>query len=196
MKRIIVGITGASGSILAKGVISSLLEQGAEVHVVATKLGDEVFAYELDQSLDFYLSNLSALYPDRITRYPIHGLFSPIASGSFDIDAMVVVPCSMGTLGKIAHGTSDHLLGRAADVCLKEKRPLVLVVRETPLSSLHLENMLSLSRNGAVILPPVPAFYNKPQDIDTLIKHSVSRILRSVGMTSPDHVSWTGPVSK
>lgn len=192
MKRIIVGITGASGSILAKGVIESLLEHHVEVHVVATRLGEEVFAFELDEALTTFIARCSEHFPQQIILHPLQGLFAPIASGSFDMDGMIVVPCSMGTLGKIAHGTSDHLLGRAADVSLKEKRPLVLVVRETPLSSLHLENMLSLSRNGAVILPPVPAYYNKPEDIETLVKHTVARILRSVGITSKDHVHWQG----
>lgn len=191
MKRIVVGITGASGSILAKGVIETLLKSGHEVHLVVSPQGEKVLAYELECSFSNYIADLKALSP-KFCHYDSQNLFAAISSGSFHTDGMIVVPCSMGTLGKIAGGTSDNLLCRAADVTLKEQRPLVLVARETPLSSLHLENMLKLSRNGAIILPPVPAYYNRPKDLETLIEHTVGRILKSAKIENPLYAVWHG----
>lgn len=191
MKRIVIGITGASGSVLAKGVIEALLIGGHEVHLVVSPMGQKVLPYELETDFETFIEDLKAL-SSKLILHPIEDLFASISSGSFHTDGMIIVPCSMGTLGKIAGGISDNLLCRAADVTLKEQRPLILVARETPLSSLHLENMLKLSRNGAVILPPVPAFYNRPKDLQTLIDHSVGRILKSAKIENPLYEVWQG----
>lgn len=191
MKRIVVGITGASGSILAKGVIEALLTGGHEVHLVVSEQGKKVLAYELEKDFSNFMNELKTL-SSKLYLHETGDLFASISSGSFHTDGMIVVPCSMGTLGKIAGGTSDNLLCRAADVTLKEQRPLILVARETPLSSLHLENMLKLSRNGAVILPPVPAYYNRPKDLETLINHTIGRILKSAKIENPLYAVWHG----
>ena len=115
-----------------------------------------------------------------------------ISSGSFKTDGMIVAPCSAKTLAAIAHGVGDNLIHRAADVILKERRKLVLAVREAPLSDIHLENMLRLSRMGAVVLPPVPAFYTKPQTLDDVVNHTVARLLDQFGIESPGLARWTG----
>ena len=118
--------------------------------------------------------------------------FSKIASGSFPTRGMVVAPCSMGLLGRVASGTSDSLIERAADVTLKERRRLILLARESPLSSIHLENMLTLSRAGAVIMPPVPAFYMKPESIDDLIHQTLCRVMDLLGLDSDPEERWNG----
>jgi 4-hydroxy-3-polyprenylbenzoate decarboxylase len=115
-----------------------------------------------------------------------------ISSGSFKTDGMIVAPCSAKTLAAIAHGVGDNLIHRAADVILKERRKLVLAVREAPLSDIHLENMLRLSRMGAVVMPPVPAFYTRPKTLDDLVNHTVARLLDQFGIESPGLVRWTG----
>lgn len=190
MKKIIVAVTGASGSILAQKMIRELVALGHEVHLISTDQGKKVFEYELDMSIEAYVDAWTA--ENKLIYHDNQNFFSPLASGSYAVDAMIIVPCSMGTLGKIRSVTSDHLICRAADVMLKEKRPLVMVVRETPLSSLHLENMLHLSQAGALIMPPVPAYYNKPKDIDEMTSHTVGRILSTVGIQSREHKTWKG----
>lgn len=190
MKRIVVGLTGASGSILAYTVIQKLLENGHEVHFVASKLGERVMAYELERR---YLDILADFKVN--PNFVVHdneNLFASISSGSFLVDAMCIVPCSMGTLGKIAGGISDSLICRAADVTLKERRSLVLVIRETPLSGIHLENMVKLNRYGATIMPPVPAYYNKPKTVDDIVIGSAARILRTLGVIIDDYKVWSG----
>jgi len=172
MKRVIVGLTGASGSLLAQSVIDQLLTLGHEVHFVASKLGEKVMAYELET--------------------PYETVLAAISSGSFPIDGMCIVPCSMGTLGKIASGITDTLICRAADVSLKERRPLVLMTRETPLNGIHLENMLKLSRYGAVIMPPVPAFYNRPQTVTAIVEQTAARALRTLGIMTEAYPVWNG----
>ncbi len=190
MKRIVVGLTGASGSILAYTVIQKLLENGHEVHLVASTLGERVMAYELERR---YLDVLADFKEN--PNFVVHdndNLFASISSGSYLVDAMCIVPCSMGTLGKIANGISDSLICRAADVTLKERRSLVLVIRETPLSGIHLENMLKLNRYGATIMPPVPAYYNKPKTVDEIVTQSAARILRTLGVIIDDYKVWSG----
>lgn len=191
MKKIIVGVTGASGSVYADRLIRALLFSGHEVHLVATVHGESVCAFELDKAFQELVQGYRLLSGN----FHLHlntNLFSQIASGSAVMDAMVVVPCSMGTLSKIRYGTSDSLLTRAADVMIKENRRLVIVPRETPLSPIHLENMLSLSRLGVVILPVIPAFYLKPQTLDEMIGHSVDRILQTIGVENPNRRVWEG----
>lgn len=190
MKRIVVGLTGASGSILAYTVIQKLLENGHEVHLVASTLGERVMAYELERRYQDILTDFK-----KNPNFVVHdndNLFASISSGSYLVDAMCIVPCSMGTLGKIAGGISDSLICRAADVTLKERRPLVLVIRETPLSGIHLENMLKLNRYGATIMPPVPAYYNKPKTVADIVTGSAARILRTLGVIIDDYKVWSG----
>ncbi len=197
MKKIIVGITGASGSIFAHRLIESLLELGHEVHLVATANGEKVCEYELNQSFKSLVKHYQSISisegttNSRLFIYDNEDLFSKIASGSYHTDAMVVLPCSMGTLARISQGLSDNLLNRAADVMIKEQRKLVLVTRESPLSPIHLENMLKLSRLGVVIMPPVPAFYNKPATLSESIDMSVGRILENLNVENPHHKVWS-----
>lgn len=189
MKKIIVGVTGASGSILAHRFIETLLSDGHEVHLVVTQNGEAVCAYELEQSMDQLILGYQSL-EGQIFIYSNHDLFARISSGSFRTDAMVVIPCSMGTLSKVAQGTSDTLITRAADVMLKENRRLILITRESPLSSIHLENMLKLSHMGVTIMPPLPSFYNKPKTLEDSIDNSVGRILDSLGIENSYHKVW------
>ncbi len=190
MKKIIVGVTGASGSVFAHKLIEALLELGHEVHLVYTDNGQKVTEFELDNSLTSLLEHYGQINRENLYLYENGDLFSRIASGSYGVDAMVIVPCSMGTLAKVAHGISEHLITRAADVMIKENRKLVMVTRESPLSSIHLENMLKLSKIGVVIMPPVPAFYNKPSTLEESILLSVGRILELLGIDNPHHRVW------
>ena len=193
MRKFMVGITGASGSIFADRLIEVLLMQGHEVFLVVTSNGEKVSIFELETPFETLMEKyrkLAESYRGRITVCPNNDMFSSIASGSVKVDAMIIVPCSMGTLGKIAHGISDSLLIRAADVAVKEHRKLVLVTRETPLSSIHLENMLKLSRLGVIMMPPVPAFYSKPTTLDESINLSVGRILDTINVENSYHKRW------
>ena len=189
MKKIIVGITGASGSLLAKRLIESLIERNIEVHCVITSHGREVFEYELSESFNDFVK---ALQSPLLNSYSNDSMFAPIASGSFDFDAMLIIPCSMGSLAKIAHGISDNLLARAADVALKEKRPLFIIPRETPLSTLHLRNMLILSELGVTIMPPMPAYYNHPSSLSEITDLTIGRILEKLGIQNEMHKIWKG----
>ena len=154
--RLIVGVTGASGSIFAVKLLERLQGSGIETHLVLSQWGARTLVHETNYSVQ----QVQALATER---YPIGDVGAAIASGSFLTLGMVIVPCSMRTLGAIAHGVGDNLIHRAADVVLKERRRLVLAVREAPLSEIHLENMLKLARMGVSICPPTPAFYNQPQ---------------------------------
>jgi 4-hydroxy-3-polyprenylbenzoate decarboxylase len=189
MKKIIVGITGASGSILAHRFIEALLFLNNEVHLVITPNGEKVCEYELEQSFEEMLEFYKKL-GGKIYYYQNDDLFARISSGSYKTDAMVIIPCSMGTLGKVANGISDTLLTRTADVMIKEDRRLILITRESPLSSIHLENMLKLSRIGVTIMPPVPSFYNKPKNLEESISLTVGRILQNIDIENPYHKVW------
>lgn len=191
MANYIVGITGASGSIYAVRLLQELLNRGHAVHLVVTPNGSRVLTYELQLDLNQYLHQ-QGVNADSLIRYEPDDLFAAIASGSFKTDGMVVIPCSMATLGGIATGTSGHLLGRAADVCLKERRKLILVARETPLSTIHLRNMLSLSEAGAVLLPAVPGFYHHPQKLEDLVGFVVGKVLDSLNLEHQLFVRWQG----
>lgn len=190
MSRYIVGVTGASGSVYGIKVIRALLEKGHEVHLVITDNGKKVITYETGLGEKELLEELSA-WKENIILHDNRDLFSSIASGSYITEGMVVVPCSMATLGEIAQGVSKTLLGRAADVCLKEKRKLVLVPRETPLNSIHLKNMLTLSQSGAIILPAMPAFYNRPETIEDMVDFIAGRILSSLGVENTLYKEWS-----
>jgi 4-hydroxy-3-polyprenylbenzoate decarboxylase len=186
MKKIVLAITGASGSIYGIKLMEALVAANHQVHLVVSSQGEKVVQYELES-----LENILGQYIDKDLIYHDNAdLFSSIASGSFKTDGMIIAPCSMGTLGKIAYGISDSLLTRVSDVCIKEGRPLIMVTRETPLSPIHLENMLKLYRLGCTIFPPVPAFYTHPESLDTVIDQTVARILSLLDIQHPSYTSW------
>jgi 4-hydroxy-3-polyprenylbenzoate decarboxylase len=169
-RRLIVGISGASGVIFGVRLLEALQALPVETHLVMTRTAEVTLAHETDLKVADVrrLANVA---------YKIDDLAGAISSGSFRTMGMVVVPCSMRSLGEIAHGISNNLLTRSADVVLKERRRLVLVARETPIHTIHLRNMTTLSEMGAVIAPPMPAFYSKPKTVDDIIDHTVGRLL-------------------
>ena len=169
-KRLIVGITGATGTIFGVRILQILHGSGVETHLVVSKWAARTLTHETPHSLK-YVQSLAT------QNYGIGAQGAAISSGSFVTLGMVIAPCSMRTLAAIAHGLGDNLIHRAADVILKERRKLVLVVRESPFNEIHLENMLKLARMGVVILPPVPAFYNNPQSLDDMINHIAMRVI-------------------
>ena len=183
--KIIVGITGASGSIYATRLIDVLIEKQCEVHVVATNSGWQVLEYECGVTK-------TDLKKKVLSVHEVDNIGASIASGSFKTDAMVILQCSMKTLGCIANGISDNLLIRAADVMLKENRPLLIVPRETPLNAIHLENMLKLSKIGVRIIPAAPGFYHKPQKLEDLIDMMVGKICDSLGVEHNLFARWKG----
>lgn len=182
---LVVGITGASGAIYAVRLIQTLCALGRTVHLTMSPSAVTVLRQELSVSVDLDRMDLTVLgesAPGKLI-YHHHADFSAgIASGSFPTAGMVVVPCSMSTLGAIAHGVTQNLITRAADVHLKERRKLVLVPRETPLSLIHLENMLQVTRAGAIVLPAMPGWYHRPRDLDDLVWFVVSRICDQLGV--------------
>jgi 4-hydroxy-3-polyprenylbenzoate decarboxylase len=180
--RVIVGITGASGAIYGVGLLALLHKLGHEVHVTVTGNGLAVLRHECGVSADL-LSRFGRVYAS-------DDLFAPIASGSFPVDCMAVAPCSANTLGKIATGIGDNLLTRAASIALKERRRLVLLVREMPLSTIHVENMAALSREGVVIAPPVPGFYSRPRTMADVVAQSVGRTLDLLGVDADVAPRW------
>jgi 4-hydroxy-3-polyprenylbenzoate decarboxylase len=187
--RLVVGITGASGSIYGVRLLERLRGTGIETHLVLSQWAARTLAHETSYSVQ-QVQELAT------ERYPIGDVGAAIASGSFLTMGMIVVPCSMRTLGAIAHGVGDNLIHRAADVVLKERRKLVLAVREAPLSEIHLENMLKLARMGVSICPPTPAFYNHPQSIDDVVDYSVTRLLDQFGLHEAAAKRWSGELRK
>lgn len=186
-KRIIVGISGASGIVYAIDLLQTLrqLKIDVEIHGVVSQWARENLRIETTMGL-------SDLYDLMDYHYANHNMAATIASGSYLIDAMVIVPASMKTVAGIACGFHDSLIGRAADVTLKEQRKLIIVPRETPLSVIHLENLTKLAKLGAHIIPPIPAFYHPPQSIDELIRQQTTKMLDSLGITYPDAERWQG----
>jgi len=188
-RRIIVGITGATGASFGVRLLQALHTAKIESHLVLSKWGQQTIEHETGLSLT-QLRDLATV---------VHGagnMASTISSGSFLTDGMVIAPCSVRTLAAVASGNGENLVHRAADVVLKERRKLVLVVRETPLSEIHLENMLKLARIGATILPPMPAFYNKPQTIDDIVDHVVARVLDQFGIPAEFAKRWDGQMTR
>jgi flavin prenyltransferase len=169
-RRLIVAITGATGSIYGIRLLQALRGSDVETHLVVSGWGARTLVHETPYTLAQVRALATCSYRERDQG-------AALSSGSFLTAGMVVAPCSMRTLSAIAHGQAENLIHRAADVVLKERRRLVLLVREAPLSDIHLENMLKLSRMGAIVSPPVPAFYNRPQSIDDLVNHTVQRVL-------------------
>jgi 4-hydroxy-3-polyprenylbenzoate decarboxylase len=184
-KRLIVAITGATGAIFGVRLLEALKAAQVETHLVLSKWGQQTVEHETGLTL--------ADLQERAT--VVHGtanMAATISSGSFHTDGMVIAPCSMRTVGAIAHSNGDNLVHRAADVVLKERRKMVLVPRETPLSEIHLENLLKLARMGVVILPPVPAFYNRPASIDDIVNHVVARVLDQFDIEASFARRWDG----
>ena len=190
---VVVGISGASGSAIANGVIDALLKMRRPVVVTASAAARMVWHQEMDISFGEALENWSDA--GDFTYYAPADIQAPIASGSFPTHSMAIVPCSMSTVAAIAHGFSDNLIRRAADVCIKERRPLTIVPRETPLSAIHLENMAALARLGITVLPPEPPFYLKPQSLDDVVEYIVQKTLASLGLidTLPEAMQYDGP---
>ncbi|MFI6649002.1 non-oxidative hydroxyarylic acid decarboxylases subunit B [Streptomyces sp. NPDC050529] len=184
--RLVVGMTGATGAILGVRlleVLGGLAE--VETHLVLSRWARSTVELETGRSAR-EVAELADVFHDPADQG------ASISSGSFPTDGMVIVPCSMKTLAGVRTGYAEGLVARAADVTLKERRPLVLVPRETPLSEIHLENMLALSRMGARIVPPMPAFYNHPASVDDIVDHLVSRMLDQFGLAAPRARRWEG----
>lgn len=184
-KKLIIGMTGASGAIYGLRLLEVLAESDVETHLVVSKWAQQTIEHETGKNLD-HLRGLAD------HSYGANDMGAEISSGSAPGDGMVVVPCSMRSVGAIASGVGDHLVHRAADVALKERRKLVLVARETPLNDIHLENLLKLSRMGVVVMPPVPAFYSHPKTIDDIVDHTVMRILDQFDIASDLVARWQG----
>jgi 4-hydroxy-3-polyprenylbenzoate decarboxylase len=189
MRRFVVGISGASGVIYGIRLMQLLREHpDIEIHLVITRSGGVTLRLE---NPEWELARVHQLA--RVVHRE-GDIAASIASGSFAVEAMVVAPCSMRSLAAIAHGLSDNLLVRAADVMLKERRKLVLVTRETPLHAVHLKNMLAVTEMGGIILPPVAAFYHQPRTVQDLVDHVVGKILDTLGIPHSLFPPWTGPV--
>ncbi len=183
--KIVVGISGGSGAIYGISLLKALKELNMETHLVVTTMGEYVMNHECGISLD-ELKGLATYYHDN------KNFAAPIASGSFKIDKTIILPCSMKTLSSIANGFSDSLLSRACDVAIKEGRKLILVPRETPLNSIHLENMLKLSRVGVTIFPPAPGFYNHPESIEDIVLNITGRLLDMLDIENNLVNRWNG----
>ena len=184
-KRVLVGITGASGAIYGVRLIRALKSAGHEVHLIVSKWGAETLRYELGMEVDSLAREVDKTYgEDELTAGP--------ASGSFHLDAVVVMPCSMKTLASIAHGYAENLISRAADCALKERRKLILVPRETPLNLIHIRNMASVTEAGAIVMPASPAFWHRPKNIEELVDSVVDRVLSHLASPRDSAAPWTG----
>ena len=196
-KRIFIAITGASGTIFAEQLISELLKKGHKLYISISTAGRAVACHELEKKetsefsfLRLLQNKLTTHEKKRITLFKENDLFAPIASGSSAPTHMIIVPCSMGTLARIRSGLSSNLIERAADVVLKQNKPLLICPRETPLNTIHLENMLDLSRMGVKIIPITVAFYQFPKNIDDLIFFMIGRILEMLDETHHLYEPW------
>ena len=185
MESVVVGITGASGIILGCKMAKALSEKDFQVELVVTSDAQTTATIELKSSIEELLKDFSS-----ICYHTIDDFTAPVASGSFPTRGMVIIPCSMTTLAAISCGLGNNLLCRAADVTLKERRPLVIVPRETPLSEIHLRNMLDCTRAGATIVPPVPAWYNDPKTLDDVENFIVGRALDALHITTDLYTRW------
>ncbi len=194
---ITVGVTGASGALLAQKALALLEDDArvARVHLVVTETGQRLFAEELGLAsgdLKQLPSRILGRAANKIEVLPNKDVGASIASGSYEVNSMLVIPCSMGTLAAIANGTSDDLIARAADVMLKEGRKLVLCIRDTPFNRIHLENMLRAQQAGAVVMPVIPAFYDQPKTIDDLVTQYTCRVLSQIGLPQERMYRWAG----
>jgi len=194
-KSFVVGITGASGAVYGMRLTETLLSMGFTVHLLVSHAGWRVLKEELGVNTsdrDGFLNEKFKDCPGSLLYHPIADIGASIASGSYRVEGMIIMPCSMGTLSAVAAGTSDNLMTRAADVMMKEGRPLVIVPRETPLHAIHLENMLKLSRLGVRIIPAMPAFYFGPQSLDDLVNFMVGKVLDSFNIEHALFRRWEG----
>ncbi len=194
LNPVVVGITGASGAVMARATVDELLRRGIPTVALCSNPARMVWQEEMGENYTDTLVEWQE-HP-AFVHYPINDLRAPVASGTYPTAGMVIVPASMNSIASLAGGLSGNLLLRSADVCLKERRPLVLVPRETPLHSIHLENMLTLSRMGAVVVPPEPAFYLKPQGISDIVDFVVARIFVALDLdqSMPYDMQYQGPV--
>lgn len=184
MRRVVLGISGATGAIYGIRFLEEAKKAGLKTQLILSNSAQRTIEFETDYSLD-HINRLASCH------FPNYDIGAPPASGSYEHMGMVVAPCSMKTLSAIANGYADNLINRAADVTIKERRRLVLVVRETPFSPIHLENMLKLSRIGVVIMPPVPSFYNKPKTIDDIVRQTTGRIFDQLGIENSIVHRWS-----
>ncbi len=184
--KITVGVTGASGAIYPLRLLEKLHRAGAEIHLILSRSGEKTLFLETGKKA----ADLKSLAS---YSWPVDDISAPLASGSFPMDAMIVAPCSVHTMSSIAHGITANLLTRAADVTLKERRRLILMVRESPFHLGHLRTMTLLAEMGAIIAPPIPGFYNRPQTIEDLVDSSVDRILDLIGLPDENARRWEGP---
>jgi 4-hydroxy-3-polyprenylbenzoate decarboxylase len=182
-RRVVVGMTGATGAILGIRLLEALRELDVETHLILSEWAEKTIRIETEYTVA-QVRKLASIFYQRTNQA------APVSSGSFPMDGMVIIPCSMNTLAALAHGLAGELIVRAADVTIKERRRLVVVPRETPLNSIHLRNMLILSDLGVSIVPPMPAFYNHPQSVDDVIGHIVARVLDQFGIDNNLTVRW------
>jgi flavin prenyltransferase len=188
-RRIAVGITGATGAVYGVRLLERLAAMDVETHLVVSSWGRRTIEHETVHSIAEVRAMADVVHP-------LGDQGAPMSSGSFRMDGMIIAPCSVRTMAAIAHGLADNLITRTADVMLKERRPLLLMVRETPLNDIHLQNMLTVSRAGAVVFPPVPAFYTLPRSIDDIVDQTVSRALDQIGLESGDTRRWDGELGR
>ena len=188
-RRLIVAITGASGAAFGVRLLDRLREFDVEIHLIVSAWGARTITHETGYSLADVHRMADVVHKPRDQA-------AAISSGSFRTDGMIIAPCSVKTLAAIASGNGDDLITRSADVALKERRPLVLLVRESPLSVIHLENMLKVARAGAIVTPPMPAFYNHPKTIEDIVDHILTRALDQVGLASETSARWDGALIK
>ena len=184
-RRLVVGMTGSTGAIFGVRFLEALKHADIETHLIISKWAQRTIEHETNYTVEQVRSLASIVHSPG-------DMGATISSGSFLTEGMIVIPCSVRTLSGIANGYGEHLVHRAADVVLKEQRKLVLVVRETPLSEVHLENMLKLARIGVMMLPPMPAFYNHPQTVDDVVNHIVARALDQFKIEAPFAKRWDG----
>lgn len=185
-RRLIIAMTGASGAVYGLRLLELLHEAHQfETHLLISAAGEQVLQHEL---------NLNRRDLEKLANkvYDVHNIGAAIASGSFQTEGMIVAPCSMKTLSAIAHGYADNLITRAADVVLKERRKLVLLVRETPLNLIHLRNMTTVTEAGGIIFPPVPAFYQQPRSLEDIVMHTTRRVLGQFDSTQAQQIEWCG----
>lgn len=187
--RLVVAVTGATGSIYAVKLLEALKANEVDVHLIVSHWAEKTLQLEMGLTVED-IQKMSG------SRYEEDDLAAPVSSGSFQHDGMVIIPCSMKTLAAIAHGFDENLIVRAADVTMKERRRLILVPRETPLNAVHLNNMLTLCQLGALIMPPMPAFYYHPKSIDDIVNHLVGRILDHLGQEQQLVPRWEGIFSQ
>ena len=193
MQSVTLAVTGASGSIFASTMLQKLEADSrvGRVHLVASDAALRVLAEERGISgREGLASKLHGGATAKTLQHPHNDIGAPIASGSYPVDAMIVLPCSMGTLAGIAHGLASNLIERAADVCLKERRRLVLCVRETPLNLIHIRNMAAVTEAGATVYPLIPTFYNGPQTVDDIARNFADRVLAHIGLPQPGAYVW------